>query len=140
MAHNTIMPRSRLFGKRKDRYLERGASLSILAGYSNYGLGPFISAPGGGDWGPHPSGDCLVAWSPITWILFWAGQEYVSVSRTSLAAPKVAPAAVSSILRNRTSAPIRSRGACSRQPRASAGPASTMSSVAGWSTPIAALA
>ncbi len=68
-------------------------STDELAGYSNYGPGSFISAPGGGDWDPYPFGDCLVAWSPITWIPFWAGQMYVSTSGTSLAAPKVAAVA-----------------------------------------------
>lgn len=68
-------------------------STDELAPYSNYGPGAFISAPGGGAWDPYPFGDCLVAWSPITWIPFWVGQEYVSVSGTSLAAPKVAAVA-----------------------------------------------
>ncbi len=68
-------------------------STDELAGFSNYGAGSFVSAPGGDDWDPYPFGNCLVAWSPITWIPFWAGQEYIFGSGTSLAAPKVAAAA-----------------------------------------------
>jgi lantibiotic leader peptide-processing serine protease len=65
-------------------------STDALAGYSNYGAGSFVAAPGGDDWDPYPFGNCAVAWSPITWIPFWAGQDYIYGSGTSLAAPKVA--------------------------------------------------